>query len=285
MSATPADEESKVVEYQNGAPTENAYDDPLEWPNSRKWTITIVMALMTFTSTLCSSIWSATIVVTAKYFQASDTVMVLGVSLFVLGYALGPLLWGPLSELVGRQTPLFMGHFVFVILQIPIALGDSLTGLLICRFLAGASGASALVVTSAACSDFWAPVHRGVAMSIFSIAAYAGPCLGTFSQSWCAMLIQEGPVIGAYITTSHLGWRWTAWIIFIAGGVIGIVAVIVVPETYVPVLRQRAAGKQSVPLSAGNTLQEFGRKYLSRPISMLFREPLVCKSTASARPL
>ena len=61
------------------------YDDPFKWSPARKWTITVVLALCTLSATLCSSIFSATIEVTAVEFETTETVMLLGVSLFVLG--------------------------------------------------------------------------------------------------------------------------------------------------------------------------------------------------------
>lgn len=64
---------------------EVSYDDPFKWSNSRKWLYTVLTALCTLTATLCSSIFSATITVTAKEFHTTETVMLLGVSLFVLG--------------------------------------------------------------------------------------------------------------------------------------------------------------------------------------------------------
>lgn len=169
-------------------PTEELdFDDPFKWPTHRKWFITVLMALCTLTTTFCSSIWSSTIVVTSQEFDTSETVMVLGVSLFVLGFALGPLLWGPLSELVGRKIPLFGGYLVFALLQIPIALTHSLAGVLTCRLLAGCFGAAPIGLVSAALADFWDPVNRGTATALYSVAAYAGPTLGVyFSQTFSA---------------------------------------------------------------------------------------------------
>lgn len=149
-------QKSEDVEKTSEAPrtVEIQYNDPFLFSSARKWTMTVLLALCTLTSTLCSSIFSATIVVTAREFDTSETVMLLGVSLFVLGYALGPLLWGPLSELLGRKTPIFVGYFFFALLQIPIALSHSLAGVLICRLLAGCFGAAPIALVSAVYADF-----------------------------------------------------------------------------------------------------------------------------------
>lgn len=161
------------------------HDSPHDFSLRKKWTMTILLALCTLTTTLCSSIFSSTIVVTAKEFGTSETIMLLGVSLFVLGFALGPLLWGPLSELMGRKVPLFGGFFVFAIMQIPIALSPSLAGVLICRFLAGSFGAAPIGLVSTIYADFWDPANRGIATALYSTAAYAGPTLGNGYAWFC----------------------------------------------------------------------------------------------------
>lgn len=239
------------------------FDDPFKWPKRKKWAITVLTALCTLTSTFCSSIWSSTILVTAEEFNTSETVMLLGVSLFVLGYALGPLFWGPVSELVGRKIPIFSGFLVFALLQIPIALGHNLTGVLVCRLLAGCFGAAPIALVSASYADYWDPANRGTATALYSVAAYAGPTLG--------------PVVGSFITQSYLGWRWTAWLVLIMAGAVGIPAFIFVPETFGPVLKERAARKQGLRVGVQRKpFDEFVRKYLSRPMMMLLHEPMVC---------
>ena len=198
-----------------------------------------------FTVTFASSVFSSTIGVTAHEFHTSETVMLLGVSLYVLGFSLGPILWGPLSEVIGRRGPLFGGYAIFALLQIPAALSHTLAGVLICRLLAGSFGAAPVVLVSASYADFWDPAHRGTAAAVYSVASFAGPTLG--------------PIIGTFVT-ENIGWRWTAWITLIMAGCLGPVAFMLVPETYGPVLRGEA----------GST--NFVRKYLIKPVLMLGSE-------------
>lgn len=226
------------------------FRDPHDLPFSRKCAITAWLAGMAFTATFCSSVFSSTFAVTAEEFNTTTTVMILGVSLYVLGFAVGPLFWGPCSEVWGRKPPLFTGYIMFAILQIPLALVHSLASVLVLRFLAGACGAAPLSLISATYADFWSPVGRGNASAIYSVVCFIGPCMG--------------PIIGVYITDS-LGWRWTSWITLIMAAFFGIPAFFVVPETYAPVLKKRPKPE----------LKEFLSKYLVRPISMLRHEVMV----------
>lgn len=135
-------------------------------------------------------------------------------------------------------------------LQVPLALVRSLPALLVLRFLAGAFGAAPMSLVSATYGDFLSPVGRGNASSIYAVVCFVGPTLG--------------PIIGTYITDS-LGWRWTAWITLLMAAFFGIPAYLVVPETYVPVLKGQPKPEFKVFLS----------KYLLRPALMVRYEVMV----------
>lgn len=74
-----------VVDWDGNEDPEN----PLYWPLRRKLWMSCVASLMAFTISLASSIFSADVHVTAQEFDVGEEVMVLGVSLYVLGFACG----------------------------------------------------------------------------------------------------------------------------------------------------------------------------------------------------
>ena len=153
-------------------------ENPQNYTNLRKWAITLTMSSMTVWITFASSVFSTATLVTAKEFDVSTEVMVLGTSLVVFGFALGPLCWAPLSELYGRRIPLFSGYLIFAIFQIPVAVAKNLETILVCRFLMGVFGCSPLAVVGGALADIWNPVDRAVAIALFSSATFMGPVLG-----------------------------------------------------------------------------------------------------------
>ena len=121
---------------------------PRNFTPSRKWVITIMLGMMTICVTFGSSVFSTATKQTARQFGVSPEVMVLAVSLFVLGFAFGPIIFGPLSELYGRKQPLFVGMFVFAIFQIPVAVAQNLQTIFICRFLGGLFASAPLAIVS-----------------------------------------------------------------------------------------------------------------------------------------
>ncbi|KAJ5963087.1 hypothetical protein N7481_013392 [Penicillium waksmanii] len=250
-------------------------ENPQNYSNLRKWAITLTMSSMTVWITFASSVFSTATRVTAKEFNVSAEVMVLGTSLVVFGFALGPLCWAPLSELYGRRIPLFSGYAIFAIFQIPVAMAQNLETVLVCRFLIGVFGCSPLAVVGGALADIWNPVDRAVAVALFSSATFMGPVLG--------------PIVGGFLTDSYLGWRWTAWITLITSAFFGLIALFVVPETYGPVLLQRRAARLRIETNNSGlhsfldlhkpTMSDIVTKYLFRPIQMLVQEPILVAMT------
>lgn len=104
--------------------------------------------------------------------------MVLGTSLFVLGFAFGPIVWGPFSELYGRKMPLFFGFFVFAIFQIPVAVAQNLQTIFVCRFFGGFFASAPLAIVGGLLADMFEPINRGIAIAVFSGATFIGPVAG-----------------------------------------------------------------------------------------------------------
>ena len=246
-------------------------ENPMNFKPAKKWSMALMFGLMTFVVTFASSVFSSATMVTAMQFGVSSEVMILAVSLFVLGFAFGPIVWGPFSELYGRKVPLFVGYFIFAIFQIPVATATNLQTIFICRFFGGFFAAAPLATVGGALADFFGPIDRGVAMVIFSASTFIGPVMG--------------PILGGFITMSHLGWRWTAWLTMIMAALFGIIGFFVIDETFAPVLLQRRAKKlkyqtKNWALHAEAdekevNLKEIADKYLLKPFKMLALEPIL----------
>ncbi|KAL9101809.1 MAG: hypothetical protein Q9163_002980 [Psora crenata] len=245
--------------------------NPMHWGKGRKWIITVVLAVMTFGVTFTSSIFSTAATATASRYNVGTEVTVLGTSLFVLGFAFGPIVWGPMSELYGRRSPLLLGIFGMSVFQIGVAVAQNIYTIFICRFFAGLFGSSTLAVVAGALADFWDPVQRGPALGLFSMMTFGGPVLG--------------PVVGAFITDSRLGWRWTEWITVFFGFFVFAVGFIILPESYHPLILQTNARRLrhetnnwAIHAKADEeeiNMRIIAEKYLFRPFKMFWMEPIL----------
>jgi DHA1 family multidrug resistance protein-like MFS transporter len=88
-----------------------------------------------------------------REYGISGEVGVLGVSLYVLGFALGPIVWAPISELYGRRYPLIVSSFGFSIFNLAVATGKDVQTIFICRFFGGFFGACPLTIVGAVFAD------------------------------------------------------------------------------------------------------------------------------------
>jgi len=106
----------------------------------RKKLITATMlGYTTLVSAFTSSIFSTATRQVAAEYHVSTEVGLLGLSFYVLGFALGPLFWAPFSELKGRRLPLVISMFGFSIFQVAVAVGKDLQTVLLCRLWGGES--------------------------------------------------------------------------------------------------------------------------------------------------
>jgi Na+/melibiose symporter-like transporter len=116
------------------------HENPLNWPATKKWSATIVIVLMTATITFSSSIHASAIGGVSKEFGCSRTIATLGVTTFLLGFATGPLLFAPLSEVWGRSLVFRITLGLFFCFNLGCALAPNVAALLMLRFLCGFFG-------------------------------------------------------------------------------------------------------------------------------------------------
>ncbi|KAK9895335.1 putative mfs-multidrug-resistance transporter [Cystobasidium minutum MCA 4210] len=246
-------------------------ENPQTYSNPYKWTVTMISAIVTLAVALASSAYSGAVTSIRQDFNVrSEEVIILGVSLFVLGFALGPLIWAPLSEVFGRRPVLVFSYVMFTLWNGVAAASPNMGALIVFRFLAGAFGSSPLANSGGTISDMFSANMRGLATALFAAAPFLGPALG--------------PIIGGFLGETE-GWRWVQLFLCIFTGVLTVIAFFFVPETYAPaLLRKRAAHLSKVtgkyyraPMDAEKEL-DIRRVFLtqlSMPWVLLFQEPIV----------
>ncbi|EKG16620.1 Major facilitator superfamily [Macrophomina phaseolina MS6] len=260
------DEDPYIVVWLDDDPV-----NPMNYPIAVKWTITMLVAVATLAVAFVSSAYSGGVREIIAEFGVVQIIATLGISLFVLGFAIGPLIWAPMSELFGRQFLFFGTYMLLTAFNAGAAGANSIATLIVLRFLAGAFGSSPLTNAGGVIADMFPAAQRGLATSLFAAAPFLGPVIG--------------PIVGGFVGQS-VGWRWVEGVMAIFTGVLWIVCAICVPETYSPVLLRKRAAKLSqitgkVYLSRADaeqgkvTIGEAFKTALSRPWILLFQEPIV----------
>ncbi|KAK3904450.1 major facilitator superfamily domain-containing protein [Staphylotrichum tortipilum] len=239
---------------------------PINWPMKKKVVTTFLYGLVTMTATWASSCYAAGTAQVEEEFGVGSQVAVLGTSLFLVGFGIGPLLWAPLSEVYGRRVAVFGPMFVAACFSFAAAVSKDFQSLMVTRFW-GAFFASAPVTnTGGVLGDLFGPAQRGIAMAGYAMAVVAGPALGPIVST--ALVIQP-----------DLGWRWSLYLAGILQAAILLLAVIFIDESYPPKLLVYKARR--LRIETGNwalhakfeewdvSVAELARKFLLRPLQLL----------------
>lgn len=163
---------------------------PMNWPTHKKVSTTLLYGLVTMTATWASSAYSAGTRQIAEHFHVSNQVSILGTTLFLFGFGLGPLLWAPLSEVFGRRVAVLVPMAISICFSFGSAVAKDFQTLMLTRFF-GAFFASAPVTnTGGVLGDLYSPAWRGIAMAGYAMAVVGGPVVGELSPSHEIMLMK-----------------------------------------------------------------------------------------------
>lgn len=124
---------------------------------------------------------------------SSRTLSSLSVSIYVLGFAVGPLIWAPLSEVYGRLSIYVISTVIFVAFILASAFSTSLATFMVFRLLSGCGGAASLALSGGTLADVIPRQERGKWMAVIAIGPIMGPTIG--------------PILGGFMG-QYIGWRW-----------------------------------------------------------------------------
>ena len=223
-------------------------ENPKNWTNGRKWAATVTVSLFTFISPVSSSMVAPALTSLAADFNITEEIVSeICLSVFVLAYAFGPLILGPLSEVYGRVIVLQLANLFYLVFNIGCGVSQTTAQMIVCRFFAGLGGSAPLAVSvtgslfyaqtwlsranlakigGGVLSDCFRPEERGKSIAIYSLAPLLGPAVG--------------PIAGSFIA-EKTSWRWVFYSTSIVDALIQLLGLFFLRETYGPrILRNRA---------------------------------------------
>lgn len=105
-------------------------------------------------------------------------------SIYVLGFAFGPLCVAPLSEIYGRAPLYNAGNILFTIFTVGGALSNSLGMLMAFRLLMGLAGSIPITIGSGTIADTISLDKRGRAMALWVLGPLLGPSIGPVAEGY-----------------------------------------------------------------------------------------------------
>lgn len=202
--------------------------------------------------------------------ESSKTTATFLLSIYILGFAFGPLFVAPMSETYGRSLLYNISNVFFAVFSICTALSNSIGMMMAFRFLMGVAGSVPITIGSGSIADIMPVEMRGRAMAAWALGPLLGPAIG--------------PVAGGYLIRAS-SWRWVYWLIAMLTGVIAVFTFFTLQESYAPVILERKAAKlrketgnqalrgqfTDTSISAASRL----KLAIIRPVKLLFLAPII----------
>lgn len=175
-------------------------ENPQNWSNARKYFIMFQIMLLTSVTYMGSSMYTPGEEGIREEFKVGHVVATLNMSLYVLGYGLGPIILSPITDIakIGRQQVYTYTLFLFMIFQIAIASVHNIGGLIVMRFITGVLCSPALATGGATIVDVMKQEIVPVFLGFWSVGAIVAPIIA--------------PLLGASMVIAK-NWRWIFWLL------------------------------------------------------------------------
>ncbi|RKF83052.1 putative transporter [Golovinomyces cichoracearum] len=238
-------------------------ENPRLWALKKKICVTIFVLLTAFTATLGTPIYVGAIPYLQIKFKLTTTDAVLPCSLYALAIGSGALLTSGFSEIYGRRIVYQLTLPGALLSSALASISTKFFYLVLFRIFAGIFSAPSLTIGVGVLNDMWDP-------TLDSQATFAA-LLFVLVVIWATRI---GPIASISLIEISRHWQW-AFYIFSLMLVACVFFSIFNPETYAPrILRQRSS-RRGRPVQCRDNSWRIIREAISRPIHMLFVEPIL----------
>ena len=189
----------------------------------------VTLAVLSSTTPFATDLYLPAFLDIQETFTATASSVQLTLTTFLVGAGLGQVVFGPLSDRLGRRGPLLAGVILFTLSSIGAALAPSIGALVAMRFLQGFSGSAGMVIGRAVVNDMASGFEAARILNLFMLLGGIAPIVA--------------PVAGS-VLADPLGWDGLLWIVAIIGAISLIMTFLWVPESHPP--HRRAAPDISV---------------------------------------
>ena len=234
-------------------------ENPKNWSVARRGYITVVAVLLVVNATFASSSPSGCLVGISKHFDVSEEAAGLVITLFLLGYCAGPLIFAPLSEFYGRRYVFYFTFTSYFAFNFLCAFANNFAALLVGRFLTGTFASAPLSNAPGVLADIWNPIERGNAMAVFSMMTFVGPALG--------------PVVSGFLELKK-DWRWTFYVLLWFAGITELL-MFTIPETLPSVVLINKARRIRAAKTPGFEDVKAPAEAFDRKLSSIFKVALI----------
>lgn len=177
------------------------------------WLIALIVGL----PQLCETVYTPSLPDIAHALRVSESMVEYTLTIYLFAFAIGTLFWGKLSDKHGRKPCIIAGLIIFALGCVGCYFSETITHLMISRFVQAFGGSIGSVLGQALCRD----TFHGPALG--KVYATIGSALGLFPAI--------GPVVGGFIA-ENFGWPLIFVFLFIVSMVLIVISIFKLPETH-----------------------------------------------------
>lgn len=193
-----------------------------------------LLVLVTLSGTTAMHIFMPALPLAGSDLQASPASMQQTITLYILGLAFGQLIYGPISDTIGRRPTLLVGLAIYLVSSIFALMAPTLEWLLIARLAQALGGAAGITLGRAIVRDTSTPERATKDLALLNLLTLVGPGLA--------------PVLGSFLA-EHFGWRAIYVFLVAIASVMVLCAWRLLPETH----------HQRSPLAFGRIARDYGQ--------------------------
>ncbi len=186
--------------------------------SSPNWHILAVLSLLMGFASISTDLYLPAMPVMARSLRAADGMIELSISGYLVGFSLGQLFWGPISDRFGRRPAIAFGLVLFIIGSSGCALAEHFSTLIFWRIIQALGACASVALSRAMVRDLYQGAKGAQMLSIL--------------VTIMAIMPLVGPLIGGQVVT-YYSWRVIFWLLVVIG-LLTLAALATIPETLHP---------------------------------------------------
>lgn len=184
-------------------------------PAAPGWRVLGVLSLLMGFASISTDLYLPAMPLMSRSLHASEGLVELTISGYLIGFSLGQLLWGPISDRYGRRLSVAVGLVLFVIGSAGCALSGSALAMIGWRIVQALGACASVALSRAMVRDLYEGVRAAQMLSILITVMAIAPLVG--------------PLVGGQIV-AFAGWRAIFWTL-VGIGIVTLAVLFTIPET------------------------------------------------------
>ncbi len=189
---------------------------PAEVTGARRLELVVLLGVLTAFAPLSIDMYLPALPALETYFKATEGAVQLTLAMFMVGFALGQTLYGPLTDRFGRRPPLYIGMLVYTLSSGACTLAASVGALTALRLVQSLGACAGSVISRAMVRDLFPPEETRRVYSALILVMGVSPLLA--------------PLFGAYMLL-WFGWKAIFLSVMIVGALATVGMFFRLPET------------------------------------------------------